>query len=99
MGKGVVALVDDLMIHRPMKLWMRMQDHRDRRILLLGRMIAAFEAARGAGKNDFRHGWSLAKSTSESQASSGAPEEPREEEDETDVWAKPDRRPVMKAGF
>jgi hypothetical protein len=34
-----------------------------------------------------------------SQASSGAPEEPREEEGETDVWAKPDRRPVMKAGF
>jgi hypothetical protein len=34
-----------------------------------------------------------------SQASSGAPEEPREEEGETDVWAKPDRRPVMKAAF
>jgi hypothetical protein len=41
----------------------------------------------------------LARSTSKSQASSGAPEEPREEEGETDVWAKPDRRPVMKAAF
>jgi hypothetical protein len=26
-------------------------------------MIAAFEAARGAGENDFGHCWSLAKST------------------------------------
>ena len=55
MGKSVVALVDDLVIHRAVKLRMRMQDHRDRRILLLGRVISAFEATRGAGENDFRH--------------------------------------------
>ncbi len=44
MGEGIIALIDDLMIHRAMKLrgvWM--QDHRDRRVLLLGRVITAFE--------------------------------------------------------
>jgi hypothetical protein len=56
MGKRIVALVDDLVIHRAVKLRMRMQDHRDRRVLLLGRVIAAFETARGAGENNFRHG-------------------------------------------
>jgi hypothetical protein len=55
MRERVVALVDDLVIHRAVKLRMRMQDHRDRRVLLLRRMIAAFEAARGAGENNFRH--------------------------------------------
>jgi hypothetical protein len=38
-------------------------------------MITAFETACGAGENNFRHGWSLAKSTGVSLASSGAPEE------------------------
>jgi hypothetical protein len=33
-----------------------MQDHGDRRILLLGRMITALETTCGAGENDFRHG-------------------------------------------
>src|SRR5260370_24902303 len=59
MRKGVVALVDDLVIHRAVKLRMRMQDHRNRRVLLLGRMITAFETARGAGENNFRHWRSL----------------------------------------
>jgi hypothetical protein len=49
-AKRVVALVDDLVIHRAVKLRMRMQDHGDRRILLLRRMIAAFEAAAGPVK-------------------------------------------------
>src|SRR5689334_11347929 len=60
MRKRVVALVDDLVIHRAVKLRMRMQDHRDRRVLLLGRMITALEAACGAGENDFRPGDSWA---------------------------------------
>src|SRR5204862_7996655 len=60
MRKRVVALVDDLVIHRAVKLRMRMQDHRDRRVLLFRRMITAFEAACGAGENDFGHWWSLA---------------------------------------
>jgi hypothetical protein len=55
MRERVVALVDDLVIHRAVKLRVRMQNHRDRCVLLLGRMIAAFEAARGAGENNFRH--------------------------------------------
>src|SRR5213078_1536993 len=55
MRERVVALVDDLMIHRAVKLRMRMQDHRNRRVLLLRRMVTAFKAARGAGENNFRH--------------------------------------------
>jgi hypothetical protein len=42
-------------IHRAVELWVRMQDHRDRRVLLLGRVITAFKAAGGAVENDFRH--------------------------------------------
>jgi hypothetical protein len=34
---------------------MRVQHHRNRRVLLLGGMVTTFEAARGAGKNNFRH--------------------------------------------
>src|SRR5947209_1130998 len=55
MRERVIALVDDLMIHRTMKLRMRMQHHRDWRVLLLRRMVTAFETACGAGENDFRH--------------------------------------------
>src|SRR5665213_35910 len=71
MREGVIALVDDLVIHRAVKLRMRMQNHRNRRVLLLGRMVTAFEAARGAGEDDFRHWWSLAKSTDFVLARSG----------------------------
>jgi hypothetical protein len=49
-----------------------MQHHRDRRVLLLGRMITAFEAACGTGENDFRHWDPLAKSTAFVRASTGA---------------------------
>src|SRR6202035_877402 len=55
MRERVVALVDDLMIHRAVKLRMRVQHHRHWRVLLLGGMVTTFEAARGAGKNNFRH--------------------------------------------
>jgi hypothetical protein len=55
MRESIVTLVDDLMVHRAVKLRMRVQDHRDRRVLLLGRMVTAFETARRAGENDFRH--------------------------------------------
>jgi len=48
-------------IHRAVELRMRMQDHRDRRVLLFGRMIAAFKAASRAGENHFRHHFSLDK--------------------------------------
>src|SRR5882762_4077326 len=72
MRERVIALVDDLVIHRAVKLRMRMQHHRDRRVLLLGRMITAFEAACGTGENDFRHWDPLAKSTAFVRASTGA---------------------------
>src|SRR5262249_40065977 len=41
MREGVVALIDDLVIHRAVELWVRMQDHRDRRVLLLSRVVTA----------------------------------------------------------
>src|ERR1700684_4378624 len=61
MREGVIALVDDLMIHRAVKLRMRMQHHLDRRLLLLRRVITPFEAACATGENDFRHWGSLGK--------------------------------------
>ena len=53
--EGVVELVDDLVVHRPAKLRVRMQDDRDRGVLLPGRVVAALDAAGRAGENDFRH--------------------------------------------
>src|SRR5262249_21344157 len=56
----VVELVGDLMVHRPAELRVRMQDDRDRRILLLGRMEAAFDPSSGSGEDDLGHGTSIA---------------------------------------
>ena len=56
MFEGIIEVVDDLVVHRAAELRMRMQHHRDRRILLLGRVIAAFETAGRSGENNFRHG-------------------------------------------
>src|SRR5690606_23739435 len=54
----VEEIVDDLVVHRAAELRMQMQDERDRRALILRRLIAAFETAGGAGKNDFGHVYS-----------------------------------------
>src|SRR5436305_9871561 len=72
MRERIVTLVDDLVIHRAVKLRMRVQHHRDRRVLLLRRMIAAFEAACGAGENDFGHCWSLGEIDRPAPGSSGS---------------------------
>src|SRR5207237_9925186 len=48
-------LVAARMVHRAVKLRVRMQDHGDGRVLLLRRMIAAFEAAGRTGENHFGH--------------------------------------------
>jgi hypothetical protein len=43
------------MIHRPAELRVRMQDDRERSVLLRRRMIAAFDPTFRTGENDFRH--------------------------------------------
>ena len=53
--EAVVQIVDDLVVHRAAELRMRMQHDRDRRAPLLRRLIAAFDAAGGAGEDDLRH--------------------------------------------
>src|SRR5262249_30126915 len=55
MRERVVALIDDLVVHRAVELRMRMQDHRNRRVLLFRRMVAAFKTDCGTGEDDFRH--------------------------------------------
>jgi hypothetical protein len=59
MHERVIELVDDLVVHRPAELRVRVQDDRDRRVLLARRVVAAFDAPRGTGENDFRHILSL----------------------------------------
>ena len=54
-GEDVIQAVDDLVVHRPAMLRVRMQDQRERRVRPLAVMVAAFEPAVGAGKNDIRH--------------------------------------------
>ena len=53
--EGVVELVDDLVVHRPAELRVRMQHDGDRRVLLPRRMIAAFDPSGGTGEDDLRH--------------------------------------------
>ena len=55
MHELIVHLVDDLMVHRPAELRVRMQDDGDRGVLLACRVVAAFEPTRGAGEDDFGH--------------------------------------------
>src|SRR4029078_3405613 len=53
--EAVIELVDDLMIHRPAELRVRMQDDRDRRVPRPGRVETAFNPAGGTGEDDFGH--------------------------------------------
>src|SRR5262245_66182239 len=55
MHEGVVELVDDLVVHRAPELRMRVQDDGDGRILLLRRVIPAFDPPSRAGKDDLGH--------------------------------------------
>src|SRR5690606_1793193 len=51
----VEKIVDDLVVHRAAELRMRVQDDGDGRALFLGRLVAAFQASSGTGKNDLGH--------------------------------------------
>src|SRR5262249_33104481 len=51
----VIELIDDLVVHRPAVLRMRVQQEGDRRIRRLAVVIAAFEPPFGPGNNHIRH--------------------------------------------
>ncbi len=51
-----MQVVDNLVVHRPAKLRMGMQHDCNRRVLFLLRVIAPFQAAFWAGKDNFGHG-------------------------------------------
>jgi hypothetical protein len=51
----VEQVVYNLVVHRAAELRMRMQDHGNRRALVLGRLIAAFKTAGRSVENDFGH--------------------------------------------
>jgi hypothetical protein len=55
MNEGVVALVDDLMIHVAAELRMRVQHYGDRRVFLPCRMIPALDPSGWAGEDDLGH--------------------------------------------
>ena len=54
-GEVVVRIVDDLVVHRPAELRMRVQNHGDRRAPLLGGMETAFQPTGGTVEEDFWH--------------------------------------------
>ncbi|MDT4869399.1 hypothetical protein FQZ97_1044240 [compost metagenome] len=67
---GETALHEQLMqdqgdgvVHMPARLGVRVQDQGDRRIRALAGRITAFDAAGGAGQDDFRHGSRSLQST------------------------------------
>src|SRR6266705_378145 len=53
--KGIVQLIDDLVVHRAAVQGMRVQHDRDRRVLLPRRVIAALEPPSWTGENDLGH--------------------------------------------
>ena len=53
--KGVIHVVDDLIVHRATKLGVGMKNDRDGRAALLGGVKAAFETSGRAGEDDFGH--------------------------------------------
>src|SRR5262249_10921884 len=53
--EGIVELVDDLVVHRAPELRVRVQDDRDRRVLLLRRVEPAFDPSGGSGENNLGH--------------------------------------------
>ena len=53
--KGVVKVVDNLVVHRPAELRVRVQNDRDRCVSVLLGVVAAFKTAFGSGKNDLGH--------------------------------------------
>ena len=53
--EGLVEQLDDLVVHRPAGLRVRMENHRDRRAGPGPGVEAAFEAALGTWENDFGH--------------------------------------------
>src|SRR5690606_192594 len=54
----VEEIIHDLVVHRTAELRMRMENQCDRRILLLRRLIAAFETTGWSGKDYLGHGYS-----------------------------------------
>ncbi len=57
-GKSVIEIVDDLVVHRPAELRMRVQDDRDRRASDRRRMKSAFDAAARTVEHDLGHAYS-----------------------------------------
>ena len=53
--EGVMQIIDQPVVHGAAELWMRVQNDGDRGVFGLLRVIAAFQAAFGAGKYDFGH--------------------------------------------
>jgi hypothetical protein len=51
----IVKVIDNLVVHGAAVLRMRVKDHRNGRAGRIAVVIAAFEAAFGAGENNFRH--------------------------------------------
>src|ERR1700722_19852236 len=54
-GKTIISVIDNLVIHRPAKLRMRMKHHRNRRPALLGRMKTTLQPTGGGGKENLGH--------------------------------------------
>src|ERR1043166_6110765 len=61
--EGVVHLIDDLVVHRPAELRVRVQDDGERRVLLPRRVVSSLDAPGRADENDFRHGLNLGRWT------------------------------------
>src|ERR1700722_14215455 len=54
-SKTIIGVIDNLVIHRPAKLRMRMKHHCNRRPALLGRMKTTLEPTGWAGKENLGH--------------------------------------------
>ena len=55
LGESVVHIIDDLIVHRPAELRMRMKNDGDRRASLLGGMETSLQTTGGTSENDLGH--------------------------------------------
>ena len=72
-GERVIGVVDDLIVHRPAELGMRVEHHRDRRAALLGGVEAAFQPSGGTVEKDLRHRVSKDHSSPRGAAATACP--------------------------
>src|SRR5690606_9746555 len=91
--EGVIERVDDLIVHRPAELRVRVQDQRDRTIVRRFMVIAGFQTARRPIDDQFGHHNSSSRGAADWPSTPGCAAEPLDRpwiraHPNLDLWAR-----------